>query len=138
MLAELQEFPALAGLKTNGRFLRTTVDTAEFFRPLGKLPGLKLLWIEEHRQLPEWLAGDVEILPPNLEVLLTDASFANEEQRAAVLRKYPDLLYVVRREAMEKALGLDRPDLEDLPAKDALAPFAERLQPTDPPKEAGR
>ena len=135
-LAVLQEFPLLEALQIRGRFHKH-VDTVEFFRPLSKLPRLKVLWIDDHQKLPEWLAEDSgeEFLPPNLELLLTDESFANEEQRAAVLQKLPDLLYVVRRDTLEKKLDTRLSELKDLPAKDALVPYAERLEQASPASE---
>lgn len=136
-LSVLQEFPQLEGLKICGRLFHTKDDEFEFFQPLRKLPRLKVLWIEDREKLPEWLAGDAEFLPPHLELLLTDESFASEEQRAAVLQKFPELLYVVRRKSLEKELDIQLGDLKNLPLKAALAPFSEHLQPIKPRTETG-
>ncbi len=141
-LAELQELPALERLCITGVIAQTADEQLAFLRSLHKLQRLKLLWINNHYQLPMWLAQNsaekMKILPPQLEVLLTETPFANEEQRAAVLREYPGLNYVISTEKFKEKLGLRQRILRDLPSKSELAPYSERLDqesPASDPKE---
>ncbi len=128
-LAELQELPALERLCITGRNTRADDEELAFLSSLNKLQHLRLLWIEDHDKLPEWLAKDFEakLLPAQLEVLLTEEPFASDEQRAAVLREYPELIYLIATEKLTGKLGIWQRFLRDIPPKAELAPYAERL-----------